>query len=179
VSVSPLLIVFAGLPGVGKSSIAQQTARALQLPWLSVDPIESALLQSGIDPGQPTGLAAYAIAQTLADAQLSLGQSLIVDAVNAAEEARAAWRTLAARHGAALRIIECVCSDLALHRQRLEARRRGLFGLREPTWESVERRRAESLPWTGDRLVLDTVEPLAQSLARVRAYLGPGTAPRS
>lgn len=166
-----MLVLLSGLPGTGKSTIAQEVARRLPGSWLSVDPIESALLQSGIHPQQPTGLAAYVVAEALADAQLGLGQDVIIDAVNAVEEARVGWRRLAARHGTTLKIVECVCSDLALHRQRLESRKRNLPGLREPTWPEVEQRRATFVPWPEPRLLIDTVRPLETLLAQVRQYL--------
>ena len=60
----------------------------------SVDPIESAILQAGIARSFETGLAAYLVAETLADEQLKLGNSVIVDAVNAEEEGKDIWRRL-------------------------------------------------------------------------------------
>ena len=43
-----MLIVFSGLPGTGKSELAQRIGRRLRIPVLSVDPIESAILRAGI-----------------------------------------------------------------------------------------------------------------------------------
>jgi predicted kinase len=57
-----MLIVMAGLPGSGKSAVADAVGRALNLPVLSVDPIEAAMCRAGIDRTQPTGLAAYVVA---------------------------------------------------------------------------------------------------------------------
>ncbi len=162
------LVVFAGLPGVGKSTLAREVARALPACWLSVDPIESALLQSGISAEQPTGLAAYAVAQAVAREQLALGHTVLVDAVNAVEPAREAWRRLAAEAGAPLRFIECVCTDLALHRQRVESRRRELPGVRDPSWEDVARRAYAA--WTDERLVVDTAGHLTALVTQVLAY---------
>ena len=59
-----MLIVLSGLPGTGKSAVADGIARALRLPVLSVDPLESAILQAGIPPSFETGLAAYLVAET-------------------------------------------------------------------------------------------------------------------
>ena len=107
---------------------------------MSVDPIESAILRAGIDADQPTGLAAYLVAEEIAEKELDSGRTVIVDAVNAAEAARLQWRDLAARADVRLRVIEVVCSDEALHRARLEKRERGLPHLEET---DVARRRAE------------------------------------
>jgi len=79
---------------------------------ISVDPIESALRRAGIDSGQPTGLAAYVVAETVANGVLGLDQDVIVDAVNGVRPARQQWRDLSARHDVPLRVLEVVCSDI-------------------------------------------------------------------
>jgi hypothetical protein len=90
-----VLIVMAGLPGSGKSAVAEAVGRALKLPVLSVDPIEAAMCRAGIERTQPIGLAAYVVAEAVAGDILALGQSVVVDAVNAVEPARQMWRELA------------------------------------------------------------------------------------
>jgi predicted kinase len=165
-----MLIAMAGLPASGKSTLAEALASRLPVPApvVSVDPIEAAMLRSGISRDQPTGLAAYFVAEAVADGILALGQTVIVDAVNAVEAARGQWRGLAERRGVRLVFLEVVCSDLGRHRRRLEGRSRGIEGLDEPTWESVEQRRREFEPWQGDRLVLDS---MADHASNVQAAL--------
>ncbi|WP_336216471.1 AAA family ATPase [Nonomuraea sp. LPB2021202275-12-8] len=119
-----MLIVMSGLPGAGKSAVAAELGRRIPAPVLSVDPAEAAMWRAGVDRDQPTGLAAYVVVEALAGEILALGQPVIVDAVNDAEEAREQWRALARRSGAALRLIEVICSDPEVHRRRLEGRHR-------------------------------------------------------
>lgn len=157
---APQVIVVAGLPGSGKSTVADGIARELGIPVLSVDPIESAIIESGFARSFETGLAAYLVAQSSAAAQLRLGLSVVIDAVSPVEQARAMWRQLAAEYGAGLRLIECVL-DPELHRARVEARVRGLPGIPEVTWDDVEQRRRTYLPWSEERLILDTARPAA------------------
>jgi predicted kinase len=166
-----MLIAMAGLPGAGKSSVAEGLGRALPAPVVSVDPIEAALRRAGVAPGQPTGLAAYLAAEAVADGVLALGQSVIVDAVNAVEPARGQWRALAARHGVALRFVEVCCSSPTVHRGRLEARRRGIADLPEPTWAQVEARRAEYEPWHEHRLTLDSMADLGRNIDCALEYV--------
>lgn len=166
-----MLIVFSGLPGTGKSALARETGRATRIPVFSVDPIEDAILRTGIPQSFETGLAAYLVAETLVDAQLALGHGAIVDAVNAVAAAKETWRTLAARHRVALKIVECRCSDEALHRARLEARRRGLQQLAEPSWADVQQRRLEYTPWAEPVLSVDTVAGLESNVKRALAWL--------
>jgi predicted kinase len=167
-----MLIVMSGLPGSGKSALSQQLARRLGCPVFSVDPIESAMLKAGMVQSFETGLAAYLVAESLADAHLELGQSVIIDAVNAVVEAKKMWRELAVRRGVPLKIVECSCSDEAVHRQRLEARHRGLH-LPEPTWEAVRARRAESTLWGEPTLQVDSTAPLGENVERVLRALRP------
>jgi len=155
----------AGLPGTGKSTIAEELRERLGYPLISVDQIESAVLSAGIDSDQPTGLAAYLVAETLASTVLESDRSIIVDAVNAVNPAREQWVSLAARHGSALTFIEVMCSDPVVHRERLEARSRNLPHVSEPTWHAVEQSLDEYDEWVGpsaevDRITLDSIEPL-------------------
>ena len=68
----PLLVVTAGLPATGKSTIAEVVGNRLGIPVLSVDPIEAAILSAGIDSAQPTGLAAYLVAEAMAEIPVSV-----------------------------------------------------------------------------------------------------------
>ena len=160
---SQVLIVLSGLPGSGKSTLADGLSRALSMPVFSVDPIEAAMWRSGLARDQ-TGIAAYDVAITLAGENLRLGHSVIVDAVNPVEAPRAAWRSLAARHRADLKIIECVCADQTVHRRRIEARVRNIEGMPEVTWARVLARRAEYQAWTDARLILDTSAAAPENL---------------
>ncbi|MCU1469085.1 MAG: ATP-binding protein [Glaciihabitans sp.] len=171
-----MLIAMAGLPGAGKSTIAEVIGNRLGYAVLSVDPIESAILSAGIDSDQPTGLAAYLVAEAIADAALANGQSIIVDAVNAVDPAREQWVELAKRHHENLRFIEVICSDTNLHRERLEARDRNLTHLPEPTWHAVEQSLDEYSEWAGTaatvpRITLDSVQPLGQTVDDAIAFL--------
>jgi predicted kinase len=153
------LVVLAGLPVSGKSTVAARLSTALSLPVVSVDPIEAAMWAGGV-PREMTGVAAYGVARAVAAEQLKLDLSVIVDAVNPVEAAREMWRSLAREQAAQLLVIECLCSDIELHRQRVERRRRNIPGMAEVTWERVEERRREYEPWVDDRLVLDTAQDI-------------------
>ncbi|MET7550794.1 ATP-binding protein [Streptomyces sp. NPDC005078] len=166
-----MLIAMVGLPGVGKSSVAEALGRKLNAPVVSVDPIEAAMWRAGVARDQPTGLAAYVVAEAVADGVLGMDQTVIVDAVNAVEAARGQWRSLADRHGVPAVFIEVVCSDPVVHRRRLESRSRGIEGFAEPTWEVVERLREEFVSWTDHRLVLDTMTGLSANVATTLGFL--------
>jgi predicted kinase len=171
-----MLIVTAGLPGTGKSTIAGAVGASLALPVISVDPLEAAILSAGIAADQPTGLAAYLVAETIADSVLVGGAGVIVDAVNAVEPARSQWVRLAERRNVAIRFLEVTCSDPAVLRARLEKRGRQLAHTAEPEWHAVEQSLEEWMPWSGEsaavpRITLDSIRPVDENVERAILFL--------
>jgi predicted kinase len=165
-----MLVVVSGLPGSGKSWLADGIARALRIPVLSVDPIEAAVLRAGIPQSFETGLAAYLVAEACADAFLAAGLDAVIDAVSSVEPARDLWRHLAARHDTELRVIVCSL-DPPEAAGRLRGRTRGL-ALPEPGEAELQARAAEWTPWPEPHLVLDSLQPAEANLDRALAWLG-------
>lgn len=165
------LILLSGLPGSGKSTLAEAVAQKLRLPLFSVDPIESAVIRSGIEKSFETGLAAYLVAESLAIEQFKLGSSVVIDAVNAEEEAKDVWRELAKKQNATLIIIECATSDVNLHKKRIAARVRNLHGIPEITWERVEERRKAYTAWKEPTLKIDTANELEANTDEAVRYI--------
>ncbi len=167
-----MLIVVAGLPGSGKSTVASGIGGALRSPVLPLDPIEAAMAEGGIPRTAAMVAAAYLCAERLAETQLTLGLDVVIDAVNHVEESRTLWRALAARQQTPQAVIEVVCSDPAEHQRRITARQQRYPGLAEPTWADVQARAAEYQPWTDPHLVVDSLRPAHETLAAVLRYLG-------
>ncbi|MEH1057811.1 ATP-binding protein [Micromonospora sp. CPCC 206171] len=165
----PVLVAFAGLPAVGKSTLARRLGAALGAPVLPVDPVERALAQHGL-VGDVPGMAAYQAVAGLAEVQLGLGLAVVVDAVNPVASARGLWHDLVARAGVPLRLIEVHCGDEAEHRRRVEARLPAEPDPLLPTWDQTLLRRAEYEPIIGPRLVVDTAVDL-DPLPAILTYL--------
>jgi predicted kinase len=166
-----VLVVASGLPAAGKSELADALGRRLGAALLSVDPIEAAMWRCGIAPSFETGVAAYEVVAVLAEHQLRLGSTVIADAVSSLEVARDMWRGAATRAGAALRVVEVICSDEGTHSDRLARRARDIDGFPEPSWEDVVRRKQEWEPWENEHLVVDSVRPLEVSVAEALAFV--------
>jgi len=164
-----VLIVFGGLPGTGKTTLARRTAEELAAAYLRIDALEAAMGRAGLPRDPRVGLAAYVVAQTVAEASLAAGATVVVDAVNPVEDARRPWRAIAQRTGRLLRVVEVTCSDETEHRRRVENRTADLDGHDVPTWGEVVAREYE--PWTEERLVVDALEPEEACLGRIMAYL--------
>jgi predicted kinase len=167
------LIVFSGLPGTGKSTLAETIGRHFGIPVFAKDWLEASLLESDLKPtvnGKSLGYAGYALLTVLAKRQLMLDQSVILDSVAATKTIRAEWRKLAKRYQAEWRVIECVCSNEALHRARLKVRKRRIPGWHELEWSEVERVKGYYVPWRSEHLTLDMTNPYKENLARTIAY---------
>ncbi|TFZ01199.1 AAA family ATPase [Ramlibacter rhizophilus] len=165
----PALIVFCGLPGVGKTSIARRVASAAGAAYLRIDSIEQALARC---TGQAvTGPEGYAIAQALAAENLRLGRRVVADAVNAGAAARAGWVRVAQDLGAPCRFVHLHCSREEEHRRRVRERTTDLAGHVPPSWSQIAALAMD--PPEPDALVLDTAEGSAEALAAaVLARLG-------
>src|SRR5262245_5697380 len=104
------LIVCAGLPGTGKSTLAEAIGRELGVPVFAKDWLEATLLRSGLtssDPDKPLGFVGYELLSVLAERQLKLGQSVILDSVASTQTIRSQWRNLAQQYAAGWRVVEC------------------------------------------------------------------------
>ena len=162
-----MLYIFAGLPGTGKSTLAQRLARAQQAVHLRIDTIEQSLREVGCLINGPEG---YVVAYRLAADNLRLGLRVVADSVNPLPVTRVAWREVARHAGVPFVEIEVICSNAAEHRARVETRATDIAGLRLPTWAEVVRRAYE--PWDAAHLVIDTAgQPVEQSVAALQRVL--------
>lgn len=167
-------MVFAGLPGSGKSVLARGVADAIGATYLRIDSIESAITAT-LTPfrDNPVG---YVVAERVAADQLTGGRDVVADAVNGVAAARAGWAALAAQTGAVLRFVEVRCSDAAEHRRRVETRQPEMPGQGVPTWEHVRKRRYK--PWPPDLpapLTIDNIGDAAVHIAAIVSELPPRT----
>jgi predicted kinase len=150
-----MLIIFGGLPGTGKSTIAMQVAQQCGATYLRIDDIEQAIRSANGISGD-VGPVGYTIAYALAGANLRLGRIVVADCVNPLGITRKSWQFTAASAGAPVLEVELVCSDLTEHRRRVESRTSDIPGLPLPSWSAVAARTYE--PWTEPHLVVDTAQ---------------------
>jgi predicted kinase len=168
------LIVFSGLPGTGKSALAEALAREFDVPVFAKDWLEATLLRCELVPAneeKSLGSAGYELLTILAERQLLLGQSVILDSVASTQSIRSTWRELADKYKAEWIVIECICSDEQVHCARLGTRQRGIPGWHELDWSEVERVKGYYHPWDEDRLILDVLQPLEENLKHLFEYL--------
>ncbi|MEO1101792.1 MAG: GNAT family N-acetyltransferase [Pseudomonadota bacterium] len=156
------LVVFSGLPGTGKTTLARAAAEALGAAHIRIDTIEDALLRSSLGIGQPEE-AGYLAGYGLARDNLTSGRTVIADAVNAVEIARTGWREAAKAAGAKLVPVEILCSDIEAHQERIALRPWDLTALPSPDWQAVADRSWE--PWPERVIRIDTAGEATQASA--------------
>ncbi|HET8549028.1 MAG TPA: AAA family ATPase [Bryobacteraceae bacterium] len=150
-----MLIIFGGLPGVGKTVIAAELARRIGAVHLRIDSIEQPL-RAFVGIGQPLRDVGYRVGYAVAEDNLRIGRTVIADSVNPLRVTRDAWADVARRVQVRAIEIEVKCSDPTEHRRRIEMRFTDIAGLELPTWEEVVNR--EYHPWDREHVVIDTAE---------------------
>jgi predicted kinase len=110
----------------------------------------------------------WSILNALARAQLRQGRSVVLDGVARSpeiEDCRESARSEAAR----LVVVATQCSDPAIHRSRIEGRRRRIPNWYELDWNHVERSLATWNQPAGADLYLDTASSWEDNIARLHA----------
>lgn len=166
-SASGRLVVFCGLPGVGKTAVSRRVADLLGATFLRIDTIEAAIVSTLVPfQNNPVG---YVVAGWIAADQLRAGRPVVADAVNNVAAAREGWISVAQDCAVPVDFVEVICSDRSEHRRRVETRTREMPGQGVPTWDQVQRRPWE--PFTRPRFVVDNVGDPTQHAARVVEWL--------
>ena len=164
-----MLVIFGGLPGTGKTSIARELARELGAVYLRIDSIEQAILASPARGGtlEDTG---YRVAYNVAEDNLRLGRTVIADSVNPLRITRNAWLDVTQRANATAVEIEITCSDFKEHRHRVETRVPDIAAASLPTWHEVASREYEA--WDREHIVIDTAgQSVSESVQQLREAL--------
>ena len=148
-----MLIIFGGLPGTGKSTLAKKLAAHLEATYLRIDSIEHALKGSmlNVDDVMDAG---YLVGYALAKDNLSIGKTVVADSVNPLEVTRKAWLNVAHQLKCKAIEIEITCSDTTEHQKRVETRDIDIIEFVPPDWQKVASREYE--PYKTPHITIDT-----------------------
>jgi predicted kinase len=172
-----LLVLVTGLPGSGKSTMAQEAGRMLRAPVLGHDwamsglrpfeEIQATLDSMGVRGHRGVG---WSLLWALARSQLRLGSSVVLDGV-ARDPEVAQTVEVAREEGAGSAVVMTACGDPTLHRTRVEGRQRGIPGWYELDWDHVARSRSSWVEPAGVDLVLEAARPVLENIDALRALL--------
>lgn len=146
-----MLIIFGGLPGTGKTTIAKSVSKRLKAVYLRIDTIEQALKTSGCFVDGPQG---YIVGYAIAKENLGLGLNVVADSVNPIAITRQDWRSVAESINIKFIEVEIICSNSEEHKKRIETRIADIDGHQLPNWQAVIDRDYEK--WDSASMRIDT-----------------------
>lgn len=162
-----VLVCMSGLPGVGKSTIAKALAEQTGALHLRLDEMEAAMQQSHMKCDDLAD-GGYAAAQAVARSALAQGFDVLAVCVNPMQLTRRAWQKASQGHPHIDVLLSC--SDVALHRHRIESRENDIDGHCLPTWQAVQARTFDPFPQAD--IELDTSQlTVAEAVQRLRAAM--------
>jgi predicted kinase len=166
----PTLVLISGLPGTGKTRLANELARHLQVPVFAKDRFQAQLRSLGFTGRE--GAEGYHLLFDMADQQLSLGMGAILDAVFPLYGFRRKAHELAEHHEARFKAILCYCSDEALLKGRMEKREQYVPEWSPVGWDEVLKIRAYFEPWDDKpALHLDAADDFGLNLSQALNWI--------
>jgi predicted kinase len=159
------LVVMRGYPGTGKSTIARAISTALHAPLIDRD----ILRQKAVDifGNLPhVGRFSYELMFALAEEQLSLGLSVVVDTPLTYRTTYEQAKELAQTFHVPMVVVHCQCSP-EVQKRRLEGRVGKVSEFQITSWKEWMQWKPRFEDFDDDGCIIDTSNPLDDSLAKV------------
>ena len=164
----PTLVIFSGLPGTGKSTLADRLARELCWPLLRIDDVAG-----NVPPDADYRFwdEKVLVLLTIAEEQLKLGVSVIADSVFMGAD-RLHAQEIAQKNAAIFRPVYCFVSDEAIWEKRVNERVDTPGNHEVATWERIQHQRQWFAAWQpGTGLFIDGIEPVEENYLKVLEFV--------
>jgi predicted kinase len=164
----PTLVIFSGLPGTGKSTLAEKLARKLRWPLLCIDDVIGEVTE---DPGIAFWDSKVAVLLDLVNTQLKFGLDVIVDSVFMNMDRQHA-QELARKHEARFLPVYVFVSDEKVWKERVTKRYNEMNDKDVATWERILHQREHFAKWeSGTALFIDSAEGVEQNFEKVLKFV--------
>lgn len=162
------LVIFSGLPGTGKSTLAHKLAQELRWPLISIDDVTGEIPENA---GIPFWDSRVAVLLRVTEVQLELGLSVIVDSVFMNKDRNHA-QELGRKYAARFRPIYVFLSDEEAWKQRVTARYAEMQNPDVASWERIQHQRERFRQWEpGTALFVDSLESSDRNYESVLSFV--------
>jgi len=162
-----MLLIVCGLPGSGKTTIAEALAKRLKAPHISSDIIRKQMHERPDYSEDEKRIVYKAMASRALEMFRGGEETVVLDATYYKKEYLEMAKKAAQKAGSMMLIIECTISDKEA-RKRIESR---THGPSDADFKVYLKLKGESEPIEDEHLTIDCSKPVLENIERIIAYL--------